>query len=307
MSMRDFITRVLNTPVVVVTTPRIVVETTPAYRGRRHPRSWSKTLRSATKCEGSSEKPFYWDIESRSAAVLGSGKLGVGARAYAEHPTTEILCVSYARGNGPIETWVPGQPIPEEVSAAAADPRCPWVAHNAAFERAMLECILVPLHGWPMVPVDRHVCTMSLALAHAYPGSLEGVAEILGLVNQKDTAREKIIRVMWKPRKPRRGGGPNQDLLGRFAGTASRAVYLQQARRRRRTRAASTPKAAGAAGVGARYVGARRRDQRSRRAISTPRWPRRRLRSRRKRSPTLMSACGTRPMARWTRHPRQNS
>ena len=61
-----------------------------------------------------------------------------------------------------------------------------------------------------MVPVDRHVCTMSLALAHAYPGSLEGVAEVLGLVNRKDTAREKIVRVMFKPRKPRRGEDPTQ-------------------------------------------------------------------------------------------------
>ena len=149
--------------------------------------------------------PFHWDVESRSAAKLGKGKESVGARAYAEHPSTEVLCVSFARGNGPVETWIPGQPIPEVVLAAAADPRCPWVAHNAAFERAMLECILIPRHGWPMVPVDRHVCTMSLALAHAYPGSLDGVAEILGLVNRKDIAREKIVRVMWKPRKPRRG------------------------------------------------------------------------------------------------------
>src|SRR5262249_44982114 len=101
-------------------------------------------------------------------------------------------------------------PIPEELSAAAADPNCPWVAHNAAFERAMLECILVPQHGWPMVPVDRHVCTMSLALAHAYPGSLEAVAKILSLVNQKDIAREKIVRVMWKPRKPRRDEDPTK-------------------------------------------------------------------------------------------------
>ena len=61
-----------------------------------------------------------------------------------------------------------------------------------------------------MVPVDRHVCTMALALAHAYPGSLEGVAKILGLVNQKDIAREKIVRVMWKPRKPRRDEDPTK-------------------------------------------------------------------------------------------------
>ena len=137
-------------------------------------------------------------------------------------------------------------PIPEAVLAAAADPRCRWVAHNAAFERAILECILIPRHGWPAVPVDRHVCTMSLALAHAYPGSLEGVAEVLGLVNRKDTAREKIVRVMWKPRKPRRGRRPGQDPLGGFAGTAGAAVRLQPAGRRHRARAASTSAAAGA-------------------------------------------------------------
>jgi DNA polymerase len=151
--------------------------------------------------------PFYWDIESRSAAELGKGKESVGTHAYAEHPTTEVLCVSFARGNSRVETWISGQRIPEMVLAAAVDPRCSWVAHNAAFERAILKHILTPQHGWPVVSVDRHVCTMSLALAHAYPGSLEGVARILGLANQKDIAREKIVRVMFKPRKPR----PDED------------------------------------------------------------------------------------------------
>ena len=36
--------------------------------------------------ESSCENPqdfFYWDVESRSAATLGKGKSGVGARAYA--------------------------------------------------------------------------------------------------------------------------------------------------------------------------------------------------------------------------------
>jgi DNA polymerase bacteriophage-type len=204
MSMRDFITRVMNTPCVAVeatpriVTPHIVVE---------------PPLDLSPACEESSSKasaPFHWDIESRSAAVLGSGKHAVGTRAYAEHPTTEVLCVSYARGNGPVETWVPGQPIPEEVLTAATDENCSWIAHNAAFERAMLEHILIPRYGWPIVPVDRHVCTMSLALAHSYPGSLEAVAKILKLKNQKDAAREKVVRVMWKPRKPRQNEDPTK-------------------------------------------------------------------------------------------------
>jgi len=239
MSMRDFMTRVLNTsvvaeanprevtPPIVAKAPRIVVETTPR-------------IVAVTKfdpppaCEDNSEKPFYWDIESRSAAVLGSGKHGVGVRAYAEHPTTEILCVSYARGNGPIETWSPGQPIPETVLAAAADAECFWVAHNAAFERAILECILVPLHGWPMVPVERHVCTMSLALAHAYPGSLEAVAEILGGEPQGCRQGEDGSCHVEAAQAATRGGSC-RALLGRYAGATRRTRDLQQAGCQRRT------------------------------------------------------------------------
>jgi DNA polymerase len=206
MSMRDFITRVMNTPS-VTETPPTVTEITPAEPS---PPIVAEPHFDPPPTYAKNGAPFHWDVESRSAAKLGKGKESVGVRAYAEHPTTEIFCVGFARGNAPVATWVPGQPIPETVLVAAAEESCLWVAHNAAFERAMLECILIPLYGWPMVPVDRHVCTMSLALAHGYPGSLEAVAKILGLVNQKDIAKEKIVRVMWKPRKPRRGEDPTK-------------------------------------------------------------------------------------------------
>ena len=105
MSMRDFMTRILNTsrvvaeiapPIVMEIVPRVVVETAPPI-----------VVEDGFDLSPSPEEPFYWDIESRSAAVLGSGKHAIGARAYAEHPTTEVLCVSFARGNSPIETWVP--------------------------------------------------------------------------------------------------------------------------------------------------------------------------------------------------------
>ena len=160
-----------------------------------------------------SEAPqaFYWDIETRSAAQLGKGKHGVGARAYAEHPTTETLCVAYARGNDPVEIWLPREPIPEVVLTAAADPDCLWVAHHAAFERAILDAQLVQ-YGWPRVPVERHVCTMILALAHSYPGSLERVAAVLGLQQQKDMAAQRAVKRMFKPRRP----GRDEDANGLY-------------------------------------------------------------------------------------------
>ena len=61
----------------------------------------------------------------------------------------------------------------------------------------------------PAVPVERHICTMALALSHGYPGSLAGVATILGLAQQKDVAAAKEVAKMWKPRKPRRDEDPD--------------------------------------------------------------------------------------------------
>jgi DNA polymerase len=153
---------------------------------------------------------FHWDVETRSAAELATRgkKRGVGAPAYAEHETTSVLCVCFAWGDGPVESWEPGEPVPAIALAAAADPTCCWVAHNAAFERVILRSILG--HGWPEVPLVRQVCSMSLALSHAYPGSLEAAAEALGLVNRKDVARAKRVKKMWKPRPARRDEDPTQ-------------------------------------------------------------------------------------------------
>jgi DNA polymerase len=212
MSIRDFLARLstLPSPPIASIAP-IELENTfeaPTLDAPRNGKGAAQfdTTRDTIQFENGA--PFYWDVETRSAAKLGKGKEAVGARAYAEHPSTEVLCVGFARGDGPVGVWLPSDPIPEAVLAAATDPRCRWVAHNAAFERAILECILIPRHRWPAVPVNRHVCTMALALSHAYPGSLEGVAGVLGLMNRKDTAREKTVRKMWRPRKPRRDEDP---------------------------------------------------------------------------------------------------
>ena len=208
MSIRDFLTRhsqVAPAPI----TPAAIMPIIPDL-DIPDPEIASEPCNEEENPESLHLEPFYWDVESRSAATLGKGKHGVGVRAYAEHASTSVFCVGYARGDGPVEIWVPGQPIPEVVLAAAADPYCDWVAHHAAFERSILETILVSQHGWPMVPIERHVCTMTLALAHSLPGKLDGVAAILGLENQKDVATQREVAKMWKPRKPKCDEDPNK-------------------------------------------------------------------------------------------------
>ena len=68
----------------------------------------------------------YLDFEIRSWIDLRV----VGPLVYARHPSTEILCASWAIDDGPVQTWVPGDDPPAVCWARAI------VAHNAAFELA---------------------------------------------------------------------------------------------------------------------------------------------------------------------------
>jgi DNA polymerase bacteriophage-type len=147
---------------------------------------------------------LFRDIETRSTLDL----TGVGAWRYAGDPNTAVWCVAYAIDDGPARIWIPGQVIPEEFHTAARDSNWVAAAHNDAFERAIEELVLVPRFDWPLVPIERHRCTMAAALASALPGSLEGAAEALGLPG-KDTEGAHLMRLMAKPRKPRAGEDPN--------------------------------------------------------------------------------------------------
>jgi DNA polymerase len=144
------------------------------------------------------------DFETRSQLDLRK----VGAWRYAEHPSTDVLCAAYAIGDGPVELWVPGEPVPPAIIAAAADPVCRFVAHNAAFERIHLEHVLAPRHGWPLVPFERWRCSMIGCLMRALPASLKRGAQVLGLKHQK--ADDKIMHLTCKPRLPRAGEDPAQ-------------------------------------------------------------------------------------------------
>jgi len=143
---------------------------------------------------------LFRDYESRSTLNLKE----VGARRYASDPSTDVWCIAYAVDDNPVQTWLPGQPIPEEFHAAARDPDWQIVAHNDAFESAIDEYILVPRYGWPQI-LERHYCTMAAALASALPAKLEKVAEAIGLSIGKDTEGGRLMLRMARPRKPRAG------------------------------------------------------------------------------------------------------
>lgn len=135
------------------------------------------------------------DIESRSVADLPK----VGARYYALHPTTEILCLSWAVGEDPPELWFPGDPAPKAFRLP-----CRWLAWNAEFEIAMFEYIMIK-HGFPPIPDENWQCVQSDALALGLPAKLDqagGALRPLGITNLKDKEGKNLIDKLCKPKKP---------------------------------------------------------------------------------------------------------
>jgi DNA polymerase len=146
---------------------------------------------------------LHVDLETRSAVNLRVA----GPWVYSEHWSTQVWVGCFARGDGPVKAWHPGDPLPTEITRAAEE-GVPFAAHNAGFERAMFTNILKPRFGWPLPPIEQWHCTAALAAAQSLPRTLEGVTELLGCEHQKDMEGHRLMKTMMKPYKTTKGGIP---------------------------------------------------------------------------------------------------
>jgi DNA polymerase bacteriophage-type len=149
---------------------------------------------------------LHRDYETRSRAILKT----VGTYKYAADLSTEVLCCAYAVDDEPVQLWTPGDPVPAAFIEAATNPAWVVAAHNDAFETAIEQYILAPRYGWPVIPIERHRCTMAAALAAGLPARLGAVADALDLANRKDRAGERLMHQISKPRRARKGEDLNQ-------------------------------------------------------------------------------------------------
>ena len=156
-------------------------------------------------------RDFYFDIETLSAINLTK----VGSYLYARDPSTDIRCVSYCvvvdGVRGPIKTWLPGQPVPQEVLTTAEDPEARAIAFNNAFDRQIWEQVLTPRHGWPVVPFERHWCAQAAALSRALPASLDAAAAVLKISTKSKEGTAAMKRLAGPRRQSaqeRKAGAP---------------------------------------------------------------------------------------------------
>ena len=108
------------------------------------------------------------DYETRSQLLLKA----VGSWKYSTHASTDVWCCAYAVDDGPIQLWIPGDPVPPAFIEAANNPDWLVAAFNDSFERLIERHIMVPRYGWPEIPIERHRCLQAAALALALPASL---------------------------------------------------------------------------------------------------------------------------------------
>lgn len=143
---------------------------------------------------------LYLDFETFSEADLKK----VGAYAYAEHPTTEVLICTYAFDDEPVRVWdcTDGSDMPGDLHRALRrlvkpNSRIKMVWHNGSmFDRLIMK------HCWGFdIPVSNTIDTMIWAFRHALPGSLDALCEVLGVSadNAKDKRGKALIQRFSKP------------------------------------------------------------------------------------------------------------
>ena len=129
---------------------------------------------------------LWIDFETRSRCDLRER----GVYNYAQDASTDVLCMSYAFGDGDVQTWLPGQPFPDVVRGHTGQIR----AHNAAFERLIFWYVLQCDFA-----LEQFYCTAAQARANCAPGSLEDVGRFAGAGMRKDHRGAQLIRLLSVP------------------------------------------------------------------------------------------------------------
>lgn len=180
------------------------------------------TLRASLDWETYSEAGFVWDDETNKwtrPEGAPQNKIGlevVGTAVYTAHPTADILSCSYNLRDGRgVRRWRPGMPPPLDLWAFIEGGGL-LEAHKADFENWVWVNIAVPRYGWPYINPRQWRCSMAKARAHALPGALAKLGEVLNIPTKKDADGIRLLKKFSVPRNPtktdpRRRIRPDED------------------------------------------------------------------------------------------------
>jgi DNA polymerase len=167
------------------------------------------------------------DFETRSEADLKK----VGAWAYSEDLTTEVICVCWGVGNEPIRTWIPAafggsDDMPADLRKLVEDGAI-IEAHNVAFERSVWQNVLTKRFGWVLPNDDQWRDTMAACAYYALPLSLEGAARALGYHGKDPDGTRLITKYSKLHLKTAKREIPPEDVV-KFVDYCKRDVQIEQ-------------------------------------------------------------------------------
>lgn len=140
------------------------------------------------------------DFETASLADLRR----TGVHTYAEHPSTRVICMSYAFGDDPVCRWKIGDPFPQEVLTHVMLGRTVQ-AWNAGFEWNIWNKTLTRQLGLDPdlneLSLSQVSDTMARAAFYGLPLSLDQAGPAAGLAFSKDKEGHALMMRMCKPRK----------------------------------------------------------------------------------------------------------
>ena len=175
--------------------------------GHRLPAGWGfSTVLPDLDFETYSEAGYTWDNElNKWVSITKSPPHGlgaVGASAYSEHPSTEVLSLAYDLKDGQgARMWIPSMPPPVELFEHIAKLGL-LEAHNSAFEWYIWANVCHARMGWPALPYWLLRDSMAKARAFSLPGKLAKLAEVLKVSDQKIDDGKRLINKLTKPRNP---------------------------------------------------------------------------------------------------------
>lgn len=169
--------------------------------------SWSTVLPDLD-FECYSEAGYFWNPEKKKfdgppkSVQNKKGLPVIGAANYAQHPSTEVLCLAYNLKDGLGKRhWRPGLPPPMDLFL--------WIARgglleawNCGFERYIWEYVCVRKMGWPAVHSRQWRDAMAKARASSWPGALGDAGRAMHLTVQKDAEGTRLLNKFCMPRNP---------------------------------------------------------------------------------------------------------
>ena len=144
---------------------------------------------------------LFLDFETRSTVDIGK----CGSFKYVEDPSFDVLLLAYAWDDEPVKLvdFAQGETWPEDFLQGLRDPDVTCIAHNCAFERAVIGKLL------EYTPPEHWFDTMHLTAHCGLPLGLDGACKALGLPEDQAKMKEgkALIRYFCTPPKATKTNG----------------------------------------------------------------------------------------------------